>query len=129
MNSRGDDVIGALAGELEDVFSEIGFDGVEFVVDETLVEMDLFAGHRLGFDDDVGALFLGETQDEIGGLFAVLGPDDFAAVGLDGGFELEEIDVEEVERVLFDGGGAGAEVLVFGATALRRLSLKRPVLV
>ena len=82
MQRWGDDVIGPLIGELQDVLAQIGLDGFQIVGLEPRVQVDLLGRHRLRLHKQFRALLFGERQDEIGDLGGVLGKDDFAPVSL-----------------------------------------------
>jgi hypothetical protein len=81
---------------------------------QALVEIHLFGGHGLGFDDQARAALFGECQHEIGDFGPVLGVDHLAAMGLDVALELLEVVIQVLDGVLLDGVGLGTQLLIFG---------------
>jgi hypothetical protein len=51
----GDDVTRLFFAQLHNVFAEVGFDDVDAMFFERVVEFDLFADHAFGFGDECGS--------------------------------------------------------------------------
>ena len=51
VHGRGDDMRWRLIGQLQDIFTEIGFHDADAGTDQGLVQRDFFGNHRFGFGD------------------------------------------------------------------------------
>ena len=76
--------------------------------------MNLFGRHRLALDDRAHAVAAGDVEDDGAGFVACARPVDVAAEAFDIPFKLDEIMIEMVDGVLFDGAGAVAQGFAFG---------------
>ena len=68
---RRHDVIGPFMRQLQNILAQIGFNRFQMMVSQTLVQVHFFGDHGFGFNNQTGAAFLGEIQDEISNLFGV----------------------------------------------------------
>jgi len=74
--------------ELDDVLAQVGFQGLDAVFLEEVVEVHLLGNHALALDQRLGALGPENPEDQLVGLLAGLGPVDLDAVLRAVGFEL-----------------------------------------
>ncbi len=98
-----------VAGDLDDEFAEVGFDGLDASGGEGLIEFGFLGDHRLGFDDELRVRSPGDVDDELIGFFGVGGEVDVASGFFDIVGELFEVEIEVVEAVGLDVAGEGAE--------------------
>ncbi len=101
MNRGRDDVRGALAAQLHDVFAEVGFDHFASGPGERRVERDFLGRHRLALDHPARAALAGKIDDILARLGRVGGDEHAASVGLQALLELDQQVVEPRDRILF----------------------------
>ncbi len=95
MDRRRHEVRRTFAGDLDDVFAEIGFGHFDARGLQGGIEVDFLAGHRLRFDGSLAAGLVGDFDDDLAGILGGIGrPMDVAAEPLDRRFELLEIAIE-----------------------------------
>jgi len=110
-------VKGPLVRHLDDELAEVRLDDLRADGLERRVELDLLRHHRLGLDDELGALPLCEVRDVPASFGSIRGEEDVPAPLLDVGRKLVDVAVEVGQRVgadardLIDCGGP----LRFGA--------------
>src|SRR6185437_5119723 len=114
MDGRRNDVARRLVPDLDDVFTEIGFDRCDAVSFEMVVDAHLFADHRLALGDGRGAEVAADGEHRFVGLGGVAAPMHLSAVGDHLLLEGFEIEVEMRQRVLLDGHRLLAQLLPFG---------------
>ena len=105
-----DQMIGGFVTELDNVFAEVGFNDLEAVLFQGVVEMDFLGGHALGLDDQPGLAVAGQLNDVVARRGGVRRPKNFRAAGLELGGEFIKITIQMIDRVPFDGGGGLAGV-------------------
>ena len=120
MDRGRDDVRGALAAQLHDIFAEVGFDHVASGLRQRRVERDFLGRHRLALDHAVRAALAGEVDDILARLGRVGGDEHAASVGLQALLELDQQFVEPRDRVLFYPARSVALGLVGGELGARR---------
>ena len=91
------EVVGRLAAQLLDEFTQIALDDAVAIVLHGRVEMDLFARHALALDDGAGLGISQEREHDRAGLVGIPGPVHDTAVGLEGGHEPGKEFVEPVD--------------------------------
>lgn len=109
----GDDVTRHLAAELEDVFAEVGFDRLNAVFFQVIVEGSFLADHRLAFGDCAGGGVAADGKDGVTGVLGGGAPVHLAAGGFDPGGKFLKVEVEMGESVVFDVAGDVAELFEF----------------
>ena len=114
VNGGDDDVVGRLSRELDEVFAEVGLDGLDLLFGELAVEVHFLGEHGLALDDGTDALLPGEVEDVLGGGVGVLGEEDLAARALDVFGGHVEVVVEVFYGVGLDAPGAVAEAFPVG---------------
>ena len=62
VDAGGDDVRGGVAGQLDDVFAEIGLGHLDAGGSEGLVDIDFIGKHRLALDDPTDVFFLATSR-------------------------------------------------------------------
>ena len=107
-------MIRPLVSELQNVFAQVGLYRLQAMMLQPLVEVDLLGGHRLRFHDQPRLAVLGQGEHEVGDLVAVLAIHNLAAMRGHLALELLEVVIQVLDRVLLDGAGLRAQVLVFG---------------
>ncbi len=114
MQGRRDDVRRALAGQLHQVFAQVGLQRPNPHRGEGVVQLHLFADHRLRLDHRLDVVLLGNLEHDPVGLFRRLGPVDRGAPGGDVLLELDEQLVKIADRVVLDPVGRRAPLLEVG---------------
>ena len=114
MDRGRDDVGGAFATQLNDVFAKVGLDRLDPSPFERVIEVDLLGDHRLALGDGARAHGLAEFDDDLARFLGVLRVVDLAAARADLALVGLEIKVEVGERVILDRLGAVAQSLKFG---------------
>src|SRR5690606_36362647 len=94
VHGRGYDVIGFLPQQLNDVFSQIAFNGGDIMRLEEIVNFDFLGRHGFRFYDVSGTCFFQDRMDLISGFFSVACPDDFSALALKVSFKLRQVFVK-----------------------------------
>ena len=113
MNRSGDDVLGRLAAQLDDVLAKVRLDRLETRRLKRLVESDLLGNHRFALGDAFRSERVAEVDDDPAGFLCVFGVVDMAAALDDLPLVCLEIEIEVGERVVFDRPGAVAQRLEF----------------
>ena len=120
MDRGRDDMRGALAAQLHDIFAEVGLDHVASGLRQRRIERDFLGRHRLALDYAARAALAGEVDDILARLGRVGGDEHGAPVGLQALLELDQEVVEPRDRVLFDAARSVALGLVGGELGARR---------
>ena len=118
MNRRCDDMGRRFVAELNDIFTEVGLDRLDAGRRQRGIELDFLGGHRFAFDHPLGAGSPGHCDDIVAGLGGVRGDKDFAAVGFETIFQLDQQLVEMLDGCFLDPPGGVAFFVVsrkFGA--------------
>ena len=98
--------------ELQNIFAQIGFHCFQLVLLQTLVEVNLLAGHRFRFHDQPCAVLLGQSQHEIGDLLSVAAKNHLAPVRHHVRLQLLEVVIEILDGVFLDEVRLGAKILI-----------------
>src|ERR1035437_3886577 len=99
------DMRGSFAGKLYDPFSEIGFDRIETLGFERVIEVDLFGRHALCFDDVGGADLADQLEYDVAGFPGIACPMKDRAGFLGIGRKLLKVTIEVGKRlVLYTSG-------------------------
>src|SRR5262245_15762783 len=86
-----------LAGELDDVLTEIGLDRSHPGFDQGVVELDLLGRHRLALDRELDPAAPSDLEDVLAGLRSIAGPEDPAPVGEHLLLQLHQVPIEVVD--------------------------------
>ena len=102
MNDRLDDVAGMVAVDLDDVFAEIGFNGLNALCDKVVIEVDLLRDHALGFDDLFCTSFFQDIRDGAAGVIGSHRIVNMGPVAIQAGFSLFEVGIHILNGMLAD---------------------------
>ena len=108
VEGRGDQVGRGFAGELDDVFAQVGFKDGDALGFQDGVEAEFLGDHRLAFGDDADAAGAGDLGDDGVGLGGVGGEVDLPAGGGYIAFQHRQVVVQVGDGVFLDGAGLPA---------------------
>ena len=111
VDDRLDDVAGVVAIDLNDVFAEVGLDGLNAHGAEVIVQMNLLRDHTLRFDDFFRAGFLKNVRYGAAGVLRRDGVVDMGALAFEALLGLLEVGIEVLDRMLADLAGEAAEII------------------
>ena len=95
-----------MASQLDDVFAEISFDGLDARLFQSRIEMDLLGRHRLRLHDARSAALANQVDNNLARRCPVLGPVNLSTPLLNTFFERFEMNMQVRERFVLDLPGA-----------------------
>ena len=119
VDDRLDDVAGVVAIDLNDVFAEVGLDGLNAHGAEVVVQMNLLGDHTLRLHDLFGAGFLKNIRHRAAGVLRSDGVVNMGALAFEALLGLLEVGIEVLDRVLADLAGEAAEIVGSGVVVTK----------
>ena len=106
------DVVRPLMGELHDVLAQVGLHCLQVMLFQLFVEIQFLGGHGFRFHHQACLPLLGQLHHEFRDVVGVAAENHFSAVCRDVRFELLQIEIEIIERLLLESVGLCAQFLI-----------------